>query len=89
MVNSTNAVISTGGGIVTVPANKELLKDSIVVWLERDLELLGTKHRPLSKNLEQLYEEREALYESFSDIVVGNNSTPEECVSEIKKVCKV
>ena len=89
LVNSTNAVISTGGGIVTVPANRELLKDSIVVWIERDLELLGTKHRPLSTNLEKLYEEREALYESFSDLSVDNNSTPEECVSEIKKVCKV
>jgi len=84
-----NAVISTGGGIVTVKENKELLKGSLVVWIQRDLDLLPRDHRPLSKDIYKLYEEREALYEAFSDIAFSNNESPENCVSMIKKVCKI
>ena len=89
LANNTNAVISTGGGIVTIPENKELMKNSLVIWIQRDLSLLRTDRRPLSTNLEKLYEVRRPLYEDFSEIAFENNETVDECVSEIKKVCKL
>ena len=89
LANSTNAVISTGGGIVTKEENKALMKNGIIIWIQRDLSLLKTDRRPLSKNLEKLYEAREPLYEDYCDLVIENNTSVEECVSEIKKVCKL
>ena len=89
LVKQPNAVIATGGGVVTYERNKDLLKDSLVIWIQRDLDLLTTKNRPLSKNIEKLYEDREALYEEFADIVIENNTVVDDCVSEIKKVCKI
>ena len=89
LVSAENAVISTGGGIVTVEANKKLLENALVVWIQRDLDLLGTKRRPLSKDLGKLYEARKDLYDDFADIIIDNNGTPEECVSEIKRICKL
>lgn len=59
------------------------------MWIQRDLSLLSTKSRPLSKYPEELYREREALYESCADITVLNNGAAQDCVSEIRKVCKI
>lgn len=84
-----NAVISTGGGIVTLEKNRRLLEGELTVWIQRDLSLLSTKSRPLSKYPEELYREREALYESCADITVLNNGAAQDCVSEIRKVCKI
>ncbi len=89
LLSIENSVIATGGGIVTFEPNKELLKVATTVWIQRDLALLGTKHRPLSNDIEKLYEAREPLYENLADVIVQNNTNPDSCVSEIKKVCKI
>lgn len=89
LVNTPNAIISTGGGIVTFSPNKELLENSLVVWVKRDLNKLSTAHRPLSRDLKILYKLRAPYYEEVADLVVENNGTPQRCVSDIKKVCKI
>ena len=89
LAEAENLVISTGGGVVVSKENKKALENSLCIWLERDLDLLETAGRPLSKDIYKLFEEREALYEDFSDLTVDNNGTIENCVSEIKKVCKI
>ncbi len=89
LVNTPNAIISAGGGLVTYLPNREYIRKCLVVWLQRDLEKLGTANRPLSKNLIELYALRNPYYEEISDVVIDNNGTPGQCVSEIKKVCKV
>ncbi len=80
-------VISTGGGIVTVPQNLDLCRqNSFVVFLKRDLDKLETEGRPLSQGedaLKMLYKKRLPLYESFCDIAVENGSSPEKTADEI------
>lgn len=70
-----NQVIATGGGVVTVPANKPLLRqNSIVIFIERNIEDLPIAGRPVSqsKPVSQIYAERIDLYRSYSDYQVEN-----------------
>lgn len=73
----SGCVISTGGGIVTRPENLYLCKqNSLVIFLEREIEKLATKSRPLSAGgageLEKMYERRLPRYIEFSDIRMKN-----------------
>ena len=81
-------IIATGGGIVTVPANKKLLnQNSRVVLIDRDLKALPSSGRPpsLSRGVEALYKARKPLYESWADISVKNEN-PEDAAGEIIKI---
>lgn len=85
LMAKSGAVIATGGGGIIKPENREFIKaNGISVHLKRNLELLETKNRPLSKSVgvEKLFEERKSLYES-ADITVSNNETIENTVKEI------
>ena len=82
-------VIATGGGCVTIPDNKWLLRQNgILFWIQRDLEHLATEGRPLSQNgsLEKLYQRRMPLYAEFADYTVGNNGLPQAAVAQIRKI---
>ena len=80
-------VISTGGGAVLREENRIALKqNSIIVYIDRDLEKLSTEGRPLSKNirtLTQMKKVREPIYLSLKDISVKNDKTPAEVAEEI------
>ena len=81
-------VIATGGGCVTRCANYPLLhQNGTIFWLQRDLSLLPTDGRPISQlhGLSSLYEARQPLYESFSDIVIDNNQSTEQTVQALYK----
>ncbi len=83
-------VIATGGGIIKKRENfLSLRQNGFVVFLERDLEKLSLKGRPLSKNLNNLkvmYEERYPLYNKIKDVTVKVENTPEETAEEIIKL---
>jgi shikimate dehydrogenase len=84
----SGTVLATGGGAVTKERNYlPLHQNGIIVYLERDLELLSTEDRPLSldRSVSALYEERKDAYERFCDIKVSNSGTPDQTVSAIKK----
>ena len=78
-----NIVIATGGGIVTIPKNLEILQDSFVVYLKADIRTLVercsySKSRPLINQAEDkeqvirdIVEKRQALYEQVADITVN------------------
>lgn len=71
-------VIATGGGSVTVPANKDLLRQNgRIYWIERPLEDLPTDGRPLStgglETLRRLYDERLVCYTDFADCRLQND----------------
>ena len=70
----TNSVIATGGGSIINPKNQLALRQNgFIIYLERDLERLSQKNRPLSKdleNLKKLYEERKNTYESLSNLKI-------------------
>jgi shikimate dehydrogenase len=54
-----------------------------IVFIHRSLDKLATDDRPLSKNLEEMYEIRLPMYRRFCDIEVTNDSSPENCAKEI------
>lgn len=70
----TGNLISTGGGSILSKNNQDFLRQNgFIIYLERDLDKLSTKNRPLSKdkkNLENLYKERKEIYESLANIKV-------------------
>lgn len=82
-------VISTGGGILTRSENLDPLRqNSVVIYLERDLNQLPTAGRPISqgRDIRQLFAERHAGYCRASDLRV-QNTTPEEAAEEIIRRC--
>lgn len=71
----SGVVIATGGGVVTIPQNFDLLRqNSTVIWVKRALSNLPTEGRPLSKrqSLETLYEERKDAYARLCDYTFEN-----------------
>ena len=79
-------VIATGGGCVTRNENYRLLhQNGTLFWLQRDLKKLPDEGRPLSQvtKMEDMYQLRKHLYESFADHIIDNNRTPEAAAAEI------
>lgn len=83
----TGIIISTGGGVVLDKQNFNSLKQNgIIVQIDRKLNKLATKGRPLSKggfeNLVKLQIERTKKYQDFADFKVINIYHP-DCVEDI------
>ena len=80
-------VLVTGGGAVLREENRRHLRmNGFVVRLTRPIELLPTKGRPLSQNVEklrQMAEEREPFYQRCADATVANTGTHNQCVHSI------
>ena len=71
----TGAVISTGGGSILNPINRDYLRSNgIVIYIQRPVELLATKNRPISQrtSLRGLFAQRDKLYSRMADISVLN-----------------
>lgn len=71
-------VIATGGGAILRKENvREMKRNGVTVFLDRDLSLLtATSDRPLSstkETLERLYNERFPIYEKAADVTVKSN----------------
>ena len=86
-----NSIISTGGGVILNKANiNNLRQNSIIIFVDRALELLTpTKSRPLTSNyadLKKKYDERIDLYRGYSDAIVDNNGLLENTVDKIVEV---
>ncbi len=77
-------IIATGGGAPMFPENRTLLRQNGRIFhIERDLESLATKARPLSKNLAAMYETRAPVYRAFADETVLNFGTVDDAVTTI------
>lgn len=73
-------VISCGGGVVTRPENRALLhQNSRIVMLDRPLQELSSKGRPVSQRegVSALAEQRMPLYRDWADIIVSSRETPD------------
>ena len=82
-------VIATGGGCVTQDCNyNHLHQNSMIIWLQRDIDKLPTDGRPLSQtsSLEDMYALRKPLYERYCDIVLDNNGAPGNAVDAIQQI---
>ena len=81
-------ILATGGGCVTRPENRDLLRQNgKVIWLQRDPDKLAAPGRPLLRggSIAGLYAQRRPLYEAFSDKAIFNNDTPEEALRQLKE----
>lgn len=82
----TGKIIATGGGVGANADEMLILKgNAFVVYLDRDLTLLKSDGRPLSKKLgiDALYSERKDLYEKFCDVKIDNNGDINNTVERI------
>ena len=86
-----NIIISCGGGVIKRKENIDYLRrNSLIIFIDRNLELLQTtSSRPLSSNksdLEKLYQERYPIYKQSCDFQVQNNDELDETISKILEV---
>ncbi len=93
-IEGDDAVISCGGGIVTIKDNKAKM-NGYKVYLNTEIDiikerLLDDVKRPLlrKKSLEQLYEERMLKYIDFADVIIANDHDVDKTVEAIMKHLK-
>lgn len=89
-----NVVVATGGGVITVKSNKELMNGT-KFYIDTKVEIIEERiksdiARPLLQNntLESLYDARFLQYRSFADIIVSNNTEPKTTVKVIMNYLK-
>ena len=93
-----NALIATGGGIVTRENNQQYFKrqGSLIVFIHRDFYKLATTpkrimdKRPILQKtsfdkLLNLYKTRLPLYRKYCDLEIHNDSNKDDAVKEITK----
>lgn len=87
----SGCILSTGGGIVVRPENRDLLRQNgTVFFLQRELRKLPTAGRPISQanKLEDIYNMRLPLYKAFTDFTIDNNGYPDKSADKILEVFK-
>lgn len=68
-------VIAVGGGAILREENRDALRQNgPVVYIRRSVDKLSTYNRPLSSDLQELYEKRHPLYTVCSDFSVKNDA---------------
>ena len=98
-IHAAHTVIATGGSAVySDAAMRHLAKDSLVVYLEIRLEelknrLIDVKERGVvlkpDESIEEMYEERSALYRNYADLTVSEaGKTIEDTVRAIAREIK-
>lgn len=76
VTKESGKIIATGGGVVTVPENRDLLRQNgVCLFLDRDKNDLPTAGRPLSESVgtDRLLEARLPLYRAWSDGIYRND----------------
>lgn len=87
----SGAIISTGGGCIKREINYNALhQNGRIFWIKRPLDSLDKTGRPLSQlhTAQELYNERKALYERFSDAIIENSKNPEDALEAILEALK-
>lgn len=82
-------VIATGGGSILRKRNRDcIMQNSYVIFLNRNLDRLARKGRPLSKDkeaLRKLYEQRISYYKEVSNVEIDVEENIEKTFIKIKK----
>lgn len=99
MVDGSNRIISTGGGVVETAENRDTLKNGgTVVYLKSTVDRLWTRvgkdpNRPLSRDFtafRKLFDRRKPVYEEWADIIVDTaDKNPQMVAWEILKQLEV
>ena len=81
------SVIATGGGAPLSEVSRERLKqNAVTVYLTRDVKSLDRTGRPLATSEERVKELlaiRDPVYRKMADVIVSNNSAPQEAIKQI------
>lgn len=86
ILKRSGEIVATGGGAVTREENFDIIRqNSVVFWIERDLEKLAKDGRPLSlkTSAQEMFERRCALYERFCDYEISNDGALQDAVNEV------
>ncbi|MBC5580419.1 shikimate dehydrogenase [Anaerofilum sp. BX8] len=82
-------LIATGGGAVTRAENmRRLRQNGVILFIDRELSLLATSGRPLSRDFEALrqrYIERYPLYNRYCDLKLDNDETIETAARRVEE----
>lgn len=81
-------VISCGGGVVERQANYRLLhQNSRIVMLDRPLDELSTRNRPITarKGIERLAETRLPRYRAWADAIITSRESPMATATEVAR----
>ena len=86
-------VIATGGGAILREENRRnIMQNSIVIWLRSPIERLARKGRPLSSEdngkMQKMLEYREPFYREVADIVTDVCTDPIATANEILKILR-
>ena len=84
----SGCVIATGGGCVLREENYDSLhQNGTIFWLRRAIGELPVDGRPVSqsRDLSELYREREPAYRRFADFGIENEEAPEKAALKIKE----
>jgi shikimate kinase len=90
-----NGVVSTGGGVVTTSAARELLQSSVTFWLDCDDAVLaarlGDVDRPLIGDdidaaIAQLRRERATLYAEVARARIDASGNPEAVARRVRDI---
>lgn len=82
-------VIATGGGVCLDEENVKRLKgNGVLIYVDRDLDLLSVENRPISQRegLKELYLKRKNTYESAKDFTLKNDSTVFQAVEKAVEI---
>jgi shikimate kinase len=87
-------LVSCGGGVVLVKANKALM-NGFIIYIDTDIDQIRERleHEPIrpilkKKSLETLYDERFLKYIDFADLIVSNDKDIDDAVDLIIKKLK-
>jgi shikimate kinase len=103
LLGARHTVIATGGGIITQPVNRPLLRHlGFITWLEASTELLvrrtaSNNDRPLLRGeepprvkLERLIQERAPLYKALADLrILTDDLTQEESAYGVAESARI
>lgn len=86
-------VIATGGGAPLSEVSRERLKqNAVTVYLTRNVKALDRTGRPLAvseQRVKEMLAIRDPIYRKMSDLVVSNDTAPQETVEKILEELKI
>ena len=94
-----HTVIATGGSMVLYPeAMKHLKENSMVVWLQTPFSLIQERMpadlydrgiaAPKGESLQEIYEERRALYATYADLIVACREGEDDTAHLVEEVMR-
>ena len=84
-VTAPSTVIATGGGIILTEFNRHFMQNNgIVVYLCAPVSVLVNRLQAAPEEVQEVLEERDALYREVAHIIIDATNEPSQVISEIR-----